>query len=62
MLPGLALGALVAWIGVLLALPPGALLLVASLVAATVLVIELAAILNLLGARIDRLDVSTELR
>jgi hypothetical protein len=62
MLPGLALGGLVAWVGALLALPSGVLLFVAILVAATTLVLELAAIVELLGARIDRLDVSTELR
>jgi hypothetical protein len=34
-------------------------MLVVSLVAAVVLVLELAAIVHVLGARIDRLDVST---
>jgi hypothetical protein len=62
MLPGLALGGLLAWVGAMLELPSGLLLFAAAVVAAAVLVVELAAILELLGSRIDRLDVSTELR
>jgi ABC-2 type transport system permease protein len=61
LLPALALGALVGWICSLLGAPAGLWLVVASVVAAIVLVVELAAIVNLLGARIDRFDVSTEL-
>jgi hypothetical protein len=62
LLPALALGGLVAWAGSALGMPASVSMLVVSLVAAVVLVLELAAIVRVLGARIDRLDVSTELR
>jgi hypothetical protein len=62
LLPALALGALVAWIGRLLGASVGVSVLLVALVAAVVLVAELAAIVQLLGARIERMDVSTELR
>jgi len=62
LLPALALAGLVAWGGGMLGLSAGLLMVVAALVAALVLAVELAAILEQLGARIDRLDVSTELR
>ena len=60
--PALLLGAVVAWLGALLGSPLSLSVLLLALVAAVVLVIELAAIVHVLGARIDRFDVSTELR
>ena len=62
LLPALLLGGLVAWACHLLGAPTGMLMLVVALIAATVMVIELAGILGLLGRRIDGFDVSTELR
>jgi len=62
LLPALLLGGLVAWVCSVLGAPTALLLVIVAIVAAIVLVIELAAIVNVLGARIDRFDVSTELR
>jgi len=62
LLPALLLGGLVAWVCSLLGAPLGLSMAVVSVVAAVVLVIELAAVVQLLGGRIDRFDVSTELR
>jgi hypothetical protein len=42
--------------------PTALLLVIVAIVAAIVLVVELAAIVNVLGGRFDRFDVSTELR
>jgi hypothetical protein len=62
LLPALALGALVAWLGHLLGVPASLSMLLAAVLAAAVLAVELGAIVHVLGARIERLDVSTELR
>jgi hypothetical protein len=60
--PAALLGGLVAWMCVLLGAPGSLSMVAAAVVAALVLVVELAAIVHVLGGRIDRLDVSTELR
>jgi len=62
LLPALLLGGLVAWLCSLLGSPMALSLVIVAVVAAVVLVIELAAIVHVLGGRIDRFDVSTELR
>jgi hypothetical protein len=62
LLPALLLGGLVAWACSLLGAPTALGLLIVAVVAAIVLVVELAAIVHVLGGRIDRFDVSTELR
>lgn len=62
LLPALLLGGLVAWVCRILGAPYALLLVIVAIVAAIVLVVELAAIVNVLGGRIDRFDVSTELR
>jgi ABC-2 type transport system permease protein len=62
LLPALLLGGLVAWLCHVLGAPNALLMVIVAIVAAIVLVIELAAIVNVLGGRIDRFDVSTELR
>jgi hypothetical protein len=62
LVPALLLGGLVAWVCHVLGAPTALLLVIVAIVAAIVLVVELAAIVNVLGGRIDRFDVSTELR
>jgi hypothetical protein len=62
LLPALLLGGLVAWACSLMGAPTALGLLIVAVVAAIVLVVELAAIVHVLGGRIDRFDVSTELR
>jgi hypothetical protein len=62
LLPALLLGGLVAWVCSLMGAPTALGLVIVAVVAALVLVVELAAIVHALGGRIDRFDVSTELR
>lgn len=62
LLPALLLGGLVAWTCRLLGAPAGMPVVIVAVVAAAVMVVELGAIVGWLGQRIDRLDVSTELR
>ena len=62
LLPALILGGLVAWMASLLGLPASLSLVIVALVAAVLMVLEIAAIVYTLGGRIDRFDVATELR
>jgi len=62
LLPAVLFGALVGWLGSLMGTPASLSMVLMSLVAAAVLLVELGAIIYVLGARIDRFDVSTELR